>query len=127
MNLDSIFDQALEKADQVVENTFASQFTLQLKSGASLDLKAIFDSVLEVKPTSSKKSNSPIICEQGALTVLNQRVDDSLVEGATVETPIGKRTVYDVYYPDATTSILQLVIYTTHGKGANHGGFIRTG
>ena len=127
MEFDSLFNEVMEMADQAIEDAMASKFRLLLRDGSNLDIKAIFDSVLEVKPTSSKKSNSPIICEQGALTVLNQRVDDSLVEGATVETPIGKRTVYDVYYPDATTSILQLVIYTTHGKGANHGGFIRTG
>ena len=127
MEFDSLFNEVMEMADQAIEDAMASKFRLLLRDGSNLDIKAIFDSVLEVKPSSSKKSNSPIICEQGALTVLNQRVDDSLVEGATVETPIGKRTVYDVYYPDATTSILQLVIYTTHGKGANHGGFIRTG
>ncbi|MDC5723096.1 hypothetical protein [Vibrio europaeus] len=127
MTFGTDFEKAMAKADSDIESSFASPFKLQLKSGESLDLKAIFDSVLDIKPTSSRKSNSPILCEQGALTVLNQRVDDSLVEGATVETPIGKRTVYDVYYPDATTSILQLAIYTTPGKGANHGGFIRTG
>ncbi|MDC5718267.1 hypothetical protein [Vibrio europaeus] len=127
MEFDSLFNEVMEMADQAIEDAMASKFRLLLRDGSNLDIKAIFDSVLEVKPTSSKKSNSPIICEQGALTVLNQRVDDSLVEGATVETPIGKRTVYDVYYPDATTSILQLAIYTTPGKGANHGGFIRTG
>ncbi|MEZ8201682.1 hypothetical protein [Vibrio splendidus] len=125
MGFDSIFDDAMKSADQAIESAMASDFHLLLKDGSDLKLKAIFDSTLMAKSTSSKNKNVPI-SEQGALTVLNHRVDSSIVEGATVETPIGKRTVYDVYYPDVTTSILKLAVYTPSGQGTNHGGFIRT-
>lgn len=126
MEFDSLFNEAMEMADQAIEDAMASKFRLLLRDGSNLDIKAIFDAELELNSSGSKKNNTPIICEQGALTVLNHRVDSSIVEGATVETPIGKRTVYDVYYPDVTTSILKLAVYTPSGQGTNHGGFIRT-
>ena len=106
MSLDSIFDQALIKADQAVENTFTSQFTLRLKDGGNLDLKAIFDTNLE-QPDDNYKHRS-LIAENGALTVLNNRIDKDLVYAASVVTPLGTRYVASVEYPDATTTLLIL-------------------
>ncbi|MCL9783659.1 hypothetical protein M9194_19730 [Vibrio sp. S4M6] len=124
MNLDSLFDQAMITADQAIEDAMASKFSLLLTNGESLDIKAIFDEKLEVKTSSSMKHGTPLMCEEGALTSLNTRLDRSLVKGAIVEVPVGTRTVVDVFYPDMTTTILQLS--PTTQKGVTNGRFIRT-
>ena len=116
MELNSIFDEAMQVADEQIENAFASEFTLLLVTGTSLKVKAIFDAKLE--PT----EHGLYAAEEGALTVLNQRIDKKLVEGASVPTPLGERHVADVYYPDATTSILVL---TVRGRGHYSGDFLK--
>jgi len=123
MGFDSIFDDALNRAGQVIENTFASTFTLQKVSGENLDINAIFDSALEI---SKGKNSAPFICENGALTVLNQRLSREEYKGAKVKTELGDRVVSDVLYSDSTTSVLLLSIDSQGSKGANNGRFIRT-
>ncbi len=107
MNLDSIFDAALTKCDQAVENVMASKFRLRLRDGTNFDIKAIFDANLK-SPTSENKNTIPFIAEYGALTVFNQRINRDLVYGSAVTTPLGERYVASVEYPDATTSLLIL-------------------
>lgn len=123
MDFDSTFDDAMLSADKVIEGVFASNFTLLLVDNSGLELNAIFDSELEYK---TSKNAPPFMCEQGALTVLNQRIDKEKVKGAKVETKLGSRVVVDVFYPDATTSVLQLSVDSKGSGGAHHGGFIRT-
>ena len=123
MFFDNHFEQELKLADSVIETVFSSQFTLKLMNYESFEVKAIFDSELEYK---TSKNAPPFMCEQGALTVLNQRIDKEKVKGAKVETKLGSRVVVDVFYPDATTSVLQLSVDSKGSGGAHHGGFIRT-
>lgn len=126
MSFDSLFDNAMKMADQAIENALASPFHLQRKGVKSVEIKAIFDSKLEYK--GGDNSNiTPFACEQGALTVLNQRINKDDVKGAVVATPIGERTVVDVFYPDATTSILKLSVTSEGSSGGHHGRFVRTG
>lgn len=106
MNFDSLFDDAMRVADQAIENAMASEFRLELKDGSSLDIKAIFDTNLE-QPDDNYKHRS-LIAENGALTVLNNRIDKDLVYAASVVTPLGTRYVASVEYPDATTTLLIL-------------------
>ncbi|MGL6025867.1 MAG: hypothetical protein ACRC0U_01935 [Vibrio sp.] len=99
----------------------ASKFKLELIGGESLELMAIFDAELKIK--SNDKRRLPLIFEEGALTVLNLRVDKS-IKGARVGTPLGERVVYDVFYSDHSTSILQLSISSQAQRGEYDGQFI---
>lgn len=99
----------------------ASKFTFELVTSESLELMAIFDTELKVK--SNDKQRVPMIFEEGALTVLNKRVDKK-IKGARVATPVGERVVYDVFYPDHSTSILQLSVSSSDQRGAYDGQFI---
>ncbi len=121
MNLDSIFDRAMAQADSCIEKAMASKFTFELVTGESLELMAIFDTELKIK--SNDKQRLPMIFEEGALTVLNKRVDKK-IKGAIVETPVGERVVYDVFYPDHSTSILQLSVSSSDQRGEYDGEFI---
>ncbi len=123
MQLDSIFDKAMAIADCQIERAMASGFTFELTSGESLELMAIFDMALEIK--SNDKRRLPIVFEEGTLTVLNQKVDKS-IKGAKVQTPVGERVVYDVFYSDHSTSVLQLSVSSPHSLGDHNGQFIAT-
>lgn len=120
MGFDSLFDNAMRLADHAIENTMASEFRLQLRDGSSLDIKAIFDAKLE--PSASRDNRSMFIAEEGALTVLNRRIDKTLVEGACVQTELGERHIADVFYPEANTSVLVL---STRGRGRHDGNFLK--
>ena len=122
MDFDSIFDNAMLSADKVIEGVFASNFTLLLRDNTPLEIKAVFDSELEHK---ASKNAAPFMCEQGALTVFNQRIDKEKVKGAKVVTKLGSRVVVDVFYPDATTSVLQLSVDSRGIGGGHDGRFIR--
>ncbi|MCE3221693.1 hypothetical protein G5C64_23160 [Vibrio diabolicus] len=106
MEFDSLFDEAMKCADVAIEGAMASEFRLLLKSGSSLDIKAIFDSKL--MPEENSNARVAFIAEHGALTVFNMRIEKQLVTGASVDTPLGTRHVSDVLYPDETTSLLIL-------------------
>ncbi|HGZ7337202.1 hypothetical protein [Vibrio parahaemolyticus] len=106
MDFDSLFDDAMRVADQAVEDVMASEFRLLLRDGSNLDIKAIFDSKL--MPQESSTNHIAVIAEHGAFTVFNRRIEKQLVSGASVDTPLGKRHVADVLYPDETTSLLIL-------------------
>lgn len=123
MNLDSLFDKAMMMADQRIENTMASKFTFLLESGESLELMAIFDTALQVKD--NDKQRLPVVFEEGLLTVLNQRVDKT-IKGAIVMTPLGERVVYDVFYSDHSTSLLQLSPSQSSSRGDYDGDLIPT-
>ncbi|EJB8454881.1 hypothetical protein MW332_004729 [Vibrio parahaemolyticus] len=123
MNLDSLFDNAMKVADQRIENTMASKFTFLFESGESLELMAIFDTALQVKD--NDKQRLPVVFEEGLLTVLNQRVDKS-IKGAVVMTPLGERVVYDVFYSDHSTSLLQLSPSQSSSRGDYDGNLIPT-
>lgn len=123
MNLDSIFDKAMKVADNRIESTMASKFTFEMDNGESLELMAIFDTELQVK--GNDKTRQPVIYEEGLLTVLNMKVDKS-IKGARVETPLGLRVVYDVFYHDHNTSLLQLSVSSSDQRGAYSGQFIPT-
>lgn len=123
MNLDSIFDKAMKTADNRIESTMASKFTFELTNGESLELMAIFDTELQVK--GNDKTRLPVVFEEGLLTVLNMKVDKT-IKGSRVETPLGQRVVYDVFYHDHNTSILQLSVSSSEQKGAYSGQFIPT-
>ncbi|TON76111.1 hypothetical protein CGH51_06865 [Vibrio parahaemolyticus] len=123
MDLDSLFDNAMKVADQRIENTMASKFTFHFESGESLELMAIFDTALAVKD--NDKQRLPVVFEEGLLTVLNQRVDKS-IKGAVVMTPLGERVVYDVFYSDHSTSLLQLSPSQSSSRGDYDGNLIPT-
>ncbi|MCK0187866.1 hypothetical protein MWU31_21830 [Aeromonas hydrophila] len=89
----------------------ANPYSLLLKSGASLEIAAIWDtSQQEAKvPTgSSNPRGVRVASEQGVLTVLQNRLRREDVMGAEVETPLGRRWVVDLDYTDATTTVLML-------------------
>lgn len=120
MSFDSLFDNALKMADQVIEDVMASEFRLQLRDGTNLDIKAIFDAKYE---PANRSENRPIfIAEEGVLTVYQQRLDKRLIEGACVYTPLGARYVADVYYPEPKVS---LIILTQHGRSNHNGNFLK--
>ena len=120
MDFDSLFDDAMRVADQAVEDVMASEFRLLLRDGSSLDINAIFDAKLD---SSSRTENRPLfIAEEGALTVLNSRINKNLVEGASVQTELGERHVADVFYPEPNVSIL---ILSTRGRSHHSGNFLK--
>lgn len=124
MEFDSLFDDAMKMADEQIEGLFSKAFSLARKRGDAININAIFDGSLMMQ---GGKNTPPFACEQGALTVLNQRINKDDVKGAVVATPIGERTVVDVFYPDATTSILKLSVTSEGSSGGHHGRFVRTG
>ena len=108
MGFDSLFDNAMKVADQAIENVLTSEFKLLLRNGSSLDIKAIFDTNLEQTDDNDQYKYRSLIAENGALTVLNQRIERTQVYSASVVTPLGIKYVASVEYPDATTSLLIL-------------------
>ncbi|MDG2881984.1 hypothetical protein P7M59_29275, partial [Vibrio parahaemolyticus] len=66
MEFDSLFDEAMKCADVAIEGAMASEFRLLLRSGSSLDIKAIFDSKL--MPEENSNVRVAFIAEHGALT-----------------------------------------------------------
>lgn len=120
MAFDSLFNAAMEIADHAIEDAMASEFCLLLRDGSNLHLKAIFDAKLEV--SSRSESRPMFVAEEGALTVLNKRLDKSLVEGASVMTTIGDRHIADVFYPEPNVSIL---ILTNRGRSHHSGNFLK--
>ena len=105
MDFDSLFDDVMKVADQTIKNVFASEFKLLLRDGSSLGINAIFDTSLERSADNKYRS---LIAENGALTVLNQRIERTQIYSASVVTPLGTKYVASVEYPDATTSLLIL-------------------
>ena len=120
MTFDSLFDDAMKLADEAIERTMTSEFRLQLRDGSHLNVSAVFDAKLE--PASGRTNRSMFIAEEGALTVLNRRIDKALVEGACVQTELGERHIADVFYPEANTSVLVL---STRGRGRHDGNFLK--
>ncbi len=107
----SRFDRLTVRLDARVNRAMASPYTLLLKSGASMEIAAIWDtSQQEAKvPTgSSNPRGVRVASEQGVLTVLQNRLRREDVMGAEVETPLGTRWVVDLDYTDATTTVLML-------------------
>lgn len=102
MPFDSLFDEAMISADKAIEEEFASQFVFLLKDGSTLEVNAIFDMNQEM-PKGSASNKRSFVAESGLLTVLNNRLDNELIHGASVETKMGKRFVANVEYPDETT------------------------
>ena len=105
MSFDSLFGDAMIIADQAIAGVFGTEFKLSLRDGSSLDINAIFDTSQE--QTGDNKYRS-LIAENGALTVLNQRIERTQIYSASVVTPLGTKYVASVEYPDATTSLLIL-------------------
>ncbi len=120
MEFDSLFNEVMEMADQAIEDALASKFRLLLRDGSNLDIKAIFDAKLDA--SSRTESRPMFVAEEGALTVLNSRIDKSLVEGASVQTEIGERHIADVFYPEPNVSIL---ILTIRGRSHHSGNFLK--
>ncbi|MGI2002038.1 hypothetical protein [Shewanella frigidimarina] len=120
MDFNSVFDAAMIIGDLAIEKAMASKFRLQLKDGGNLDIKAIFDVKLE--PDNGRDNRAIFIAEEGALTVLNCRINKTQVEGASVQTPLGERHVADVFYPDATTSV---IVLCTRSRGRHDGNFLK--
>lgn len=106
MGFDSIFDEVMKLADQAIDNSMASEFSLRLRDGSSLEINAIFDSKL--MPQGSNKNQNTVIAEHGALTILHRRIDKQSVYAASVDTPLGTRYIADVLYPDEITTLLIL-------------------
>lgn len=107
----SRFDRLTVRLDARVNGAMASPYTLLLKSGASLEIAAIWDSSLQeakVPTGSSNPRGVRVASEQGVLTVLQNRLRREDVMGAEVETPLGRRWVVDLDYTDATTTVLML-------------------
>ena len=120
MSFDTLFNEAMEVADQAIEDAMTSKFSLLLRDGSSLDIKAIFDIKLDI---SSRAENRPMfVAEEGALTVFNRRIEKKLVDGARVQTSIGERHVSDVFYPDFNVSVLVL---SNRRRGNHHGNFLK--
>ena len=98
----------------------ASEFHLSLRDGTNLDIKAIFDASLEY--SNKTENRPPFVAEDGALTVLNNRLDKKMIEGASTQTPLGVRHVADVFYPDYNTTI---IILSERGAGSFDGDFLK--
>lgn len=107
----SRFDRLTVRLDARVNRAMASPYSLLLKSGASMEIAAIWDSSLQeakVPTGSSNPRGVRVASEQGVLTVLQNRLRREDVMGAEVETPLGTRWVVDLDYTDATTTVLML-------------------
>ena len=107
----SRFDRLTVRLDARVNRAMASPYSLLLKSGASMEIAAIWDSSLQeakVPTGSSNPRGVRVASEQGVLTVLQNRLRREDVMGAEVETPLGRRWVVDLDYTDATTTVLML-------------------
>lgn len=107
----SRFDRLTVRLDARVNLAMASPYSLLLKSGASMEIAAIWDSSLQeakVPTGSSNPRGVRVASEQGVLTVLQNRLRREDVMGAEVETPLGTRWVVDLDYTDATTTVLML-------------------
>lgn len=105
------FSDLLVAADMAINAEMANQYSLLLKSGARMEIAAIWDtSRQEAKvPTgSSNPRGVRVASEHGVLTVLQNRLRREDVMGAEVETPLGTRWVVDLDYTDATTTVLML-------------------
>lgn len=105
------FSELVELADEAINATMANPYSLLLKSGASMEIAAIWDSSLQeakVPTGSSNPRGVRVASEQGVLTVLQNRLRREDVMGAEVETPLGRRWVVDLDYTDATTTVLML-------------------
>jgi len=105
------FSALLFDADQAINAVMANGYQLALKNGGQLAIDAIWDSSLQEAKTPTGTSNPRGVraaSEQGVLTVLQNRLRREDVLGAAVDTPLGRRWVVDLDYPDATTTVLML-------------------
>ena len=112
-DFDSLFDDAMRDADAAIMARMSSSFTLQLKGGGELPLRAIYDTELSLSPGKANNATPRVIdasFEHGALTVLGQRIDRELVSGAIVQTPQGEKVVGSVFYQDRTTTVMVLTV-----------------
>jgi hypothetical protein len=112
-SFDSLFDEAMQIADSTIMDELAAPYTLVLKNGAKLDIRAIYDTQLQPAAGNNSGTNPRNIdaaYENGLLTVLGERLDRDLIHGATVSTKFGVKTIAQVLYPDATTTTLVLAM-----------------
>lgn len=110
MSSDS-FSDLVADADMAINAVMARQYSLLLKSGATLEISAIWDASLQEAKVPTGTNNPRgvrVASEQGVLTVLQNRLRREDVMGAEVETPLGPRWVVDLDYTDATTTVLML-------------------
>ncbi|MCW8352428.1 hypothetical protein [Citrobacter portucalensis] len=114
-DFDSLFDGAMQHADQVIMERMSVSYQLQLKNGSTLDIRAIYDTQLQPATGNNSGTNPRNIdaaYENGLLTVLGARLDRDLIHGATVLTKFGVKTIAQVLYPDATTTTMVLAMPT---------------
>lgn len=107
----SRFDRLTVRLDARVSRSMAKPYSLLLKSGARMEIAAIWDTSLQeakVPAGSSNPRGVRVASEHGVLTVLQNRLRREDVMGAEVETPLGTRWVVDLDYTDATTTVLML-------------------
>lgn len=105
------FSDLVANADMAINAVMARQYSLLLKSGAPLEISAIWDTSLQEAKVPTGTNNPRgvrVASEQGVLTVLQTRLRREDVMGAEVETPLGPRWVVDLDYSDATTTVLML-------------------
>lgn len=105
------FSDLVADADMAINAVMARQYSLLLKSGATLEISAIWDASLQEAKVPTGTNNPRgvrVASEQGVLTVLQNRLRREDVMGAEVETPLGPRWVVDLDYTDATTTVLML-------------------
>lgn len=108
---DSRFDDAMQKADATIMRRMAGVFEFCLASGETVRIAAIYDTRLSSLP-GSQGASAPrqldAAYEHGVLTVLGRRYERQPLQGATVDTPAGVKTVADIFYPDRTTTVMVL-------------------
>lgn len=105
------FSDLVANADMAINAVMARQYSLLLKSGATLEISAIWDASLQEAKVPTGTNNPRgvrVASEQGVLTVLQNRLRREDVMGAEVNTPLGPRWVVDLDYTDATTTVLML-------------------
>ncbi|MBU3825205.1 MAG: hypothetical protein H9917_10340 [Candidatus Oceanisphaera merdipullorum] len=104
------FDNAVAAMDEAITKVMASPYVLVLKIGGELAIKAILEHETgeSTQPGLGKARAIRATTEQAMLTVLGQRLARDQVLGAQVETALGTRWVSEVFYPDETTTELQL-------------------
>ena len=108
---DSHFEQAMQNADAAIMEEMAVPFTLKLRDGQLLTVRAIYDTRLAPASGTNSAANARNIdaaYESSALTVLGERLDRQLIHGAIVSTPYGDMAIAQVFYPDPTTTAIVL-------------------
>jgi hypothetical protein len=111
---DSLFDDAMHRADDIIMDRMSAPYIFELKSGGEYHTHGIYDTELSTLPGkpdntgNSRPLNGSF--EHGVLTVLNARIDKNLIAGAKVQTPAGEKSVGGVYYPDRTTTLIVLTM-----------------